>query len=151
MDTQIRPVTSAPSSLVEVPAYTVVLQEKNRNPIDWSLHNLALAFGGSTLPLPARATTASASIVSTRVATVDQLREAILRCATEAQAEEKTDTDARLHSFIAKLSGSMECLGEVEMDHALWDLMKMRADPVRRQAAATVDASATEQLGGAYL
>lgn len=67
---------------------------------------------------------------------VERLREAVLRCATEAQSEEKTDTDARLHCFVAKLSGCMETLGESEMDHALWDLMKLRAEPARPVATA---------------
>lgn len=110
MDTQIRPVWSTP----------VVVAPSGRAAL-------------STFSLPARTT---APIAPAKDGTASQLREAILRCATEAQAEEKTDTEARLHSFIAKLSGSMECLGEDELDHALWDLMKMHAEPVRRQQPA---------------
>jgi len=104
-----------------------------------------------TLSLPARAPTGSKAPSRFMGTTAQALRLAILQCAAQAMTEEKSDTEARLHCFIAKLSGSMECLGEVDLDHALWDLMKLRADPVRRQPAATVDASATEQLGGAYL
>lgn len=88
-----------------------------------------------TLSLPPVALIASASAPAPSTS-VERLREAVLRCATEAQSEEKNDTDARLHCFVAKLSGCMETLGESEMDHALWDLMKLRAEPARPIAAA---------------
>lgn len=111
MDTQIRPVWSTP--VVVVPA------------------------ARPTLSLTGRQAAAQAAPDSTLAATANKLREAILRCAAEAQREEGKDTDARLHCFIAKLSGSMECLGEVDLDHALWDLMKLRAEPCRRTDAST--------------
>jgi hypothetical protein len=106
MDTQIRPVWSTP----------VVVAPPAR----------------PTLSLSGRQAAANAAPASTLAATANKLREAILRCAAEAQREEGKDTDARLHCFIAKLSGSMECLGEVDLDHALWDLMKLRAEPARK-------------------
>ena len=68
--------------------------------------------------------------------TVTSLRKAILDCAHEATTTEPTDTDARLHCFIAKLSGTMEGLGERELDAALWNLMTTHRQP-----------TADEQLG----
>lgn len=149
MDTQIRRVTPAPSSLVLVPAPTVVLQEINLAPIDWSEHNVALAFDRVPLPVPAAA--CLASFVSTKAATVPLLRDAILECARQANVAEPSNTDARLHSFVAKLSGRMEGLGELGLDRALWDLMKTPWPPAHSLQAEAVDASTTEQLGGAYL
>jgi len=64
-------------------------------------------------------------------ATVTSLRRAILDCAHQATAAEPLDTDARLHSFIAKLSGTMEGLGERELDAVLWNLMTTAAPAVR--------------------
>lgn len=100
-----------------------------------------------TLSLPGRQTAAHAAPASNLVATANKLREAILRCAAEAQRQETKDTEARLHCFIAKLSGDMECLGEAELDHALWDLMKLRTEPQRTYE---VDTSAPEQIDRAY-
>ncbi|SFD83990.1 hypothetical protein [Massilia yuzhufengensis] len=54
--------------------------------------------------------------------TVAKMRSTILRCATEAAKEEPRSVEYRLHSFIAKLSGSMESMGESELDKALWNL-----------------------------
>jgi len=68
--------------------------------------------------------------------TLASLRKAILDCAHQATTVEPTDTDARLHSFIAKLSGTMEGLGERELDAALWNLMTTHRQP-----------TADEQLG----
>lgn len=99
-----------------------------------------------TLSLQRPVAPAVNSIAPARTTSAGCLREAVLRCATEAQAEEKTNTDARLHCFVAKLSGCMETMGEVEMDHALWDLMKLRGEPVRRLDATTIDNTATEQI-----
>lgn len=109
MDTQIRPITRE--------ALVTPVSDRAR----------------ATLSLPDRPAVRSTFLESTAKA----LREAILRCAAEAQKEEQKDTDARLHSFVAKLSGSMECLGEVDLDHAPWDLMKMRAEPCRRSDRAS--------------
>jgi len=54
---------------------------------------------------------------------IDSLRKAILDCAHQATLAEPGDSDRRLHSFIAKLSGTMEGLGERELDAVLWNLM----------------------------
>jgi hypothetical protein len=111
MDTQIRPVWSTP--VVVAPA------------------------ARPTLSLPSRQVAEQAAPASTLAATANKLREAILRCASNAHSAEPEDTDARLHCFVAGLSGSMEVLGEVDLDHALWDLMKLRAEPCRRTDAST--------------
>jgi hypothetical protein len=58
------------------------------------------------------------------MATAAQLRKAIIDCAHRAYASYPHDTDARLHSFIAKLSGSMEGLDEPDLDKALWALLE---------------------------
>jgi hypothetical protein len=72
--------------------------------------------GMSTCRQPAAAPKVTAAI----------LRQFILECAREATTAEPTDTDARLHCFIAKLSGSMEGLGERELDAVLWNLMETK-------------------------
>jgi hypothetical protein len=56
------------------------------------------------------------------MATAKQLRAGILECAAKATASEPANTEARLHCFIARLSGKMEGLGEAELDQALWAL-----------------------------
>jgi len=63
------------------------------------------------------------SLPGTPAATITSLRRAVLDCAAQATAAEPIDTDRRLHSFIAKLSGTMEGLGERELDAVLWNLM----------------------------
>ncbi len=63
------------------------------------------------------------TVLVTSTATIDSLRKAILDCALQASRAEPDDSDRRLHSFIAKLSGTMEGLGERELDSALWNLM----------------------------
>lgn len=70
----------------------------------------------------------------------DSLRKAILECARQATVAEPVDTDRRLHSFIAKMSGTMEGLGERALDTALWNLMSTNATPA-------YDASSDVQLG----
>jgi len=62
---------------------------------------------------------------------IDSLRKAILDCAHQATVAEPQDSDRRLHSFIAKLSGTMEGLGERELDAVLWNLMATQ--PATRQ------------------
>ena len=59
------------------------------------------------------------------------LRKAIIDCAHQATAAEPLDTDRRLHSFIAKLSGTMEGLGERELDAVLWNLMETKPAPAK--------------------
>ena len=54
--------------------------------------------------------------------TFAKMRSTILQCATEAVKEEPRNVEYRLHAFIAKLSGSMESMGESELDKALWSL-----------------------------
>lgn len=61
-------------------------------------------------------------------ATVPGLRKAIIDCAAKATAAEPTNTDARLHSFLARMSATMECLGERELDAVLWNLMSTTTD-----------------------
>ena len=61
--------------------------------------------------------------------TVATLRKAILDCAHQANLAEPHDSDRRLHSFIAKLSGTMEGLGERELDAVLWNLMASNPAP----------------------
>jgi hypothetical protein len=59
-------------------------------------------------------------------ATAFALRRAILECAAAATTAEPSDTDARVHSFIARMSATMEGLGERELDAALWGLMETK-------------------------
>jgi hypothetical protein len=59
-------------------------------------------------------------------ATVASLRKAIVDCASQATAAEPVDTDRRLLSFIARMSATMEGLGERELDAVLWDLTKTK-------------------------
>ena len=66
------------------------------------------------------------SLPGTPTATITSLRKAVLDCAAQATAAEPVDTDRRLHSFIAKLSGTMEGLGERELDAVLWNLMETK-------------------------
>lgn len=122
MDTQIRRVMPAPGVLVEIPAHTVVLEEKHRLPIDWSVSNADLSTGRATLSLPVRQLKTSSAPSANLAEITNKLRVAILRCAAQAQTDEPNDTEARLHSFVAKLSGNMESMGEIELDRALWDL-----------------------------
>lgn len=99
MDTQIRPVASSPA--VVAPS------------------------ARPTLSLPVRFV--SLDLPQGPAVLLAQIRHAILRCADEAACAEPTDTDARLHSFMAKLSGSMESLGQRDLDTALWDLLSTRS------------------------
>lgn len=69
------------------------------------------------------------AVVPAGPATVSALRKAILNCAAQATVAEPLDTDRRLHSFIAKLSGTMEGLGERELDAVLWNLMTTKPAP----------------------
>jgi len=76
--------------------------------------------------------------------TVATLRKAILDCALQATRAEPHDSDRRLHSFIAKLSGTMEGLGERELDAVLWNLMETKVTPSHQpDAAALFDRKAT--------
>lgn len=68
--------------------------------------------------------------------TAATLRSTIIRCAAEATQAEPRSVEFRLHSFIAKLSGSFEGKGEVELDAAVWALLESK--PRVRAAATTV-------------
>ena len=62
-------------------------------------------------------------------------RSAIARCASLASQDAPADADLRVASFVARLSGSMESLGDHELDAMIWGLLDMpppaaRAEPV---------------------
>lgn len=84
--------------------------------------------------------------------TAAKLRDTILRCAREAIQAEPTCVDDRLHSFIAKMSGAMEVIGERELDESLWSLLQAPAKPAqshdlaawRNQKLFTLSSSASE-------
>ncbi|MDK6078947.1 hypothetical protein [Massilia varians] len=67
--------------------------------------------------------------------TAAKLRDTILRCAREAIQAEPSSVEFRLHSFIAKMSGSMEVMGERELDESLWKLLE--AKPAAQPGADT--------------
>lgn len=69
------------------------------------------------------------------MSTAANLREAIKGCAATATAEHPFDTDGRLNSFVARLSGMMERLGEHELDAVLYSLCETVMPPA--SAAAT--------------
>jgi len=110
----------------------------------------------TTLTLPPRLARATLTLPQqANKAGIDSLRKAILDCALQATRAEPHDSDRRLHSFIAKLSGTMECLGERELDAVLWNLMETKhvaavsattllLDEIDRQP------TADEQLGMAW-
>lgn len=123
--------------------------------MDTSIRRIAAAPSAAparaTLSMPARYTNmgfttavdAVRDLGGRRFAVVDAsapngefLRKAILDCAHQATTTEPTDTDARLHCFIAKLCRTMEDLGERALDAALWNLMTTHRLP-----------TADEQLG----
>lgn len=57
-------------------------------------------------------------------------RDAIKRCATNATKDAPADEERRLANFVARLSASMESLGDHELDAMLWGLLDSPA-PVR--------------------
>ena len=57
--------------------------------------------------------------------TVATLRTAIARCVAQASADAPTDADMRTAAFVARLSGSMESLGDHELDAMIWGLLDM--------------------------
>lgn len=61
------------------------------------------------------------------MATVTAIRKAMLQAAQGAMQSYPENVEARLHSFIARLSGSMEGLGESDLDTALWKLFETPA------------------------
>ena len=67
--------------------------------------------------------------------TAAKLREAMLHCASEATKAEPTNVEYRLHSFIARLSGTMEAMGERDLDETLWGLLQAPAALAQPAAA----------------
>jgi len=67
-------------------------------------------------------------------------RRAVIDCAKQAGQDAPTDTDLRLAVFVARLSGSMESLGDHELDAMLWGLFDhdqralLRSDPTPQLA-----------------
>ena len=67
--------------------------------------------------------------------TVSTLRTAIARCVAQASTDAPTDAELRVTAFVARLSGSMESLGDHELDAMIWGLLDMppaaaHAEPV---------------------
>lgn len=63
------------------------------------------------------------------MATAIAIRKAILECAERATQAEPGNVEARLHSFIARLSGKMEHMGERDLDATLWKLFETPTAP----------------------
>jgi len=125
MDTLRSLITPAPGS---VPAH---------GPLNASSLSMNMVFAsGAVDPIQWQPEDRRFTVFGPGPATITALRKAILDCAHQATVTEPTDTDARLHCFIAKLSGTMEGLGERELDAALWNLMTTHRQP-----------TADEQLG----
>lgn len=61
--------------------------------------------------------------------TVAALRTAIARCVTQASTDAPTDAELRVTAFVARLSGSMESLGDHELDAMIWGLFDMPPQP----------------------
>lgn len=67
--------------------------------------------------------------------TVTAFRSAIARCAAQASNDAPTSAEMRLASFVARLSGCMESLGDHELDAMLWGLFDYdRPAPPRDEA-----------------
>jgi len=57
--------------------------------------------------------------------TVAAIRTAISNCVAQASADAPTDAELRVTAFVARLSGSMESLGDHELDAMIWGLFDM--------------------------
>jgi len=57
--------------------------------------------------------------------TVASLRTAIARSAAKASEDAPADAEMRVAAFVARLSGSMESLGDHELDAMIWGLLDM--------------------------
>ena len=68
--------------------------------------------------------------------TIATLRDAVKRCSESAFKDHPYHTDARLHSFVARLSGSMEHLGERELDETFWGVLETVSAPAQTTATA---------------
>jgi len=56
---------------------------------------------------------------------VAAFRTAIARCVAQATVDAPTDAELRTATFVARLSGSMESLGDHELDAMIWGLLDM--------------------------
>ena len=61
--------------------------------------------------------------------TVASLRTAIATCVARASEDAPTDADMRAASFVARLSGRMESLGDHELDAMSWGVLDMPPPP----------------------
>ena len=61
--------------------------------------------------------------------TVATLRTAIANCVAQASTDAPTDAELRVTSFVARLSGSMESLGDHELDAMIWGLFDIPPQP----------------------
>jgi len=66
--------------------------------------------------------------------TVATLRTAIARCVAQASQDAPTDADMRTASFVARLSGSMESMGDHELDAMIWGLLDMPPNVPRAES-----------------
>lgn len=57
--------------------------------------------------------------------TVDALRNAISTCVARAAEDAPVDRDSRLAAFVARLSGAVQCLGDLELEAELWGLLDL--------------------------
>jgi len=57
--------------------------------------------------------------------TVASLRTAIATCVARASEDAPADAEMRVTAFVARLSGSMESLGDHELDAMIWGLFDM--------------------------
>lgn len=148
MDGQIRPIAAIAEAHLPAHAKSVAAPalKRNRNEID-AVSSVKRALRDARAPKVKKFVDGKLrNVPALSKATVSSLRAAVIDCAVQATAAEPIDTDRRLHSFIAKLSGTMEGLGEREMDAALWNLMSTYRQPTvdeKRAADWWNDASAT--------
>lgn len=63
------------------------------------------------------------------MATAAQIRKSIIEIAQAATKAEPSNVEARLQSFIARLSARMEHIGEPDLDKTLWKLFETPAAP----------------------
>lgn len=54
--------------------------------------------------------------------TVAAIRTAIANCVAQASVDAPSDAELRVTAFVARLSGSMESLGDHELDAMIWGL-----------------------------
>lgn len=66
--------------------------------------------------------------------TVAAIRTTIAKCVAEARADAPTDAELRVTAFVARLSGSMESLGDHELDAMIWGLFDMPPGATRAES-----------------